>query len=178
MQVHWRPAVVAAAALAATVPAVAVPSASAAVRPGAYIVTLRDGDVAAAARRAERLPGAAVEHVYRYAMKGYAARMSAAVAARVARQPGVASVTPDRTLSIEAQTLPTGINRIDGERSSTISGNGTGAVNADVAVIDTGIAAQADLNVVGGVNCSTGTSFNDGNGHGTHVAGTIGARDN
>ena len=28
-----------------------------------------------------------------------------------------------------AQTLPTGINRIDGELSSTVSGNGGGAVN-------------------------------------------------
>ena len=27
-------------------------------------------------------------------------------------------------------------------------------------------------------NCSTGSTFDDGNGHGTHVAGTIGARDN
>jgi len=32
--------------------------------------------------------------------------------------------------------------------------------------------------VVGGKNCSTGKSFSDGNGHGTHVAGTIGAVNN
>ncbi len=48
-----------------------------------------------------------------------------------------------------------------------------------VAVIDTGSGPHADLNIVGGKNCSTGkpTNYNDGNGHGTHVAGTIGARD-
>jgi subtilisin family serine protease len=44
-----------------------------------------------------------------------------------------------------------------------------------VAVIDTGSGPHSDLNVMGGQNCSTGKSFNDGNGHGTHVAGTIGA---
>jgi subtilisin len=85
----------------------------------------------------------------------------------------------DQTVSADAQTLPTGINRIDGELSSTISGNGSGAVNADVAIIDTGIdLTHPDLNVATtGVNCSNGTSYADGNGHGTHVAGTVAAKD-
>jgi subtilisin family serine protease len=77
-----------------------------------------------------------------------------------------------------AQTLPTGINRIEADESSQVSGNGSGAVDGlAVAVIDTGSGPHADLNIAGGVNCSTGNSFNDGNGHGSHVAGTIGARD-
>jgi subtilisin len=74
--------------------------------------------------------------------------------------------------------LPTGINRIDGELSTTVSGNGSGSVNVDVAAIDTGIDIDhPDLNVVGGMNCSTGRSFDDSNGHGSHVAGTIAAKD-
>ena len=87
-------------------------------------------------------------------------------------------VSIDRAVRIAAQTLPTGIDRIDGELSSTVSGNGSGSVGVDVAVIDTGIDLDhPDLSVVGGRNCSTGRSFDDGNGHGTHVAGTIAARD-
>jgi subtilisin family serine protease len=90
----------------------------------------------------------------------------------------VASVEPDRIVSIAAQTTPTGINRIDGELSSTVSGNGSGTVSVDVAVLDTGIDVDhPDLNVVGGRNCSTGQSYDDGNGHGSHVAGTIAAKD-
>jgi subtilisin family serine protease len=51
-------------------------------------------------------------------------------------------------------------------------------VNLAVAVLDTGIdLGHPDLNVVGGRNCAKGKSFDDGNGHGTHVAGTIGAKD-
>jgi subtilisin family serine protease len=80
-----------------------------------------------------------------------------------------------------SQVVPTGIARIGAEASSTISGNGSGIVDVDVAVIDTGIDTDhADLNVVGGYNCSRGRAnkFDDGHGHGTHVAGTIGAIDN
>ena len=53
-------------------------------------------------------------------------------------------------------------------------------VDADVAIVDTGIAKIADLNVVGGHDCSTSTPsrWRDVQGHGTHVAGTVGAIDN
>jgi subtilisin len=153
-------------------------SAAAARIPGAYIVTLRSGDPGAAAADAQRRHGASVDHVYRHALRGYAAHMSARAAADVARQSDVASVIPDQTVSATAQSLPTGIDRIDGELSTTHSGDGTGSVNVDVAVIDTGIdLTHPDLTVAGGVNCNNGRSYSDGNGHGSHVAGTIGAKD-
>jgi subtilisin len=64
----------------------------------------------------------------------------------------MAAVVADRAVHLAAQTLPTGINRVDGERSSTVSGNGSGSVNVDIAIIDTGIdTSHPDLNVVGGV---------------------------
>src|SRR5206468_11877075 len=75
------------------------------------------------------------------------------------------------------QTLPTGVDRIDGELSSTRSGDGTGSVAVPIAVIDTGSGPHADLNVVGGTSC-VGGNYRDGNGHGTHVAGIAAARDN
>jgi subtilisin family serine protease len=85
-------------------------------------------------------------------------------------------------VSIDAQTLPWGVNSIDGDLSSTVSGDGTGSVtNVRVYVIDTGIQRNhPDLNVVGGVDFTTtkGGNGDDKNGHGTHVAGTIAARDN
>ena len=52
-----------------------------------------------------------------------------------------------------------------------------GGVDVDVAVLDTGIAAHPDLTIAGGVSCLGGGAADD-NGHGTHIAGTIGALDN
>jgi subtilisin len=171
------------AALKCTLGAI-LPAAAAAAAPPAqvvansYIVTLRAGDPDSVAADHARSRGASVDHVYRSALRGYAAHMSAASASRVAADDRVASVVADQVVSIDAQTLPTGINRIDGELSATASGNGSGAVNVDIAVIDTGIdTTHPDLNVVGGVNCSNGKSYADGNGHGTHVAGTAAAKD-
>jgi len=119
-----------------------------------------------------------VAHVYKHALKGYAATVPDSRIDELRADDRVVSVSRDQKVTLAAQTLPTGIDRVDGELSSTVSGNGSGSVNVDVAVIDTGIDVDhPDLNVVGGVNCSTGRSYDDGNGHGTHVAGTIAAKD-
>ena len=164
---------------ALAVPAVAEPPAADSGRvPGAWIVTLEEGATpAGVADDHARRHGAQVDHLYQHAIKGYAARMSEQAASRVRQDPRVRSVEPDRVVTAFAQSFPTGIDRVDGDLSSTVSGDGSGAVSVDVAVIDTGIAKHPDLNVVGGKNCSTGRSYDDGNGHGTHVAGTIGAKD-
>jgi len=165
--------------LSAAVAAAASPSpAAAAPIAGSYIVTLSSGDPGAVSAEHARRAGASIDHVYRHALRGYAAHMSATAAQRIAADARVQSVVQDQSVSIDAQTLPFGVDRIDGELSSTVAGNGSGAVNADIAIIDTGInRTHPDLNVVGGVNCSTGKSYEDGNGHGTHVAGTAAAKD-
>lgn len=147
--------------------------------PGQYIVVVKAGyDGRAVARDHARLAGADVLYTYRTALNGYAARLTPAGLAAVRADRRVAFVSADRTVHALTQTLPTGVNRIQGDASSTISGNGSGTVGTAVAVIDTGIdTSHPDLNVVGGKNCSTGQSYRDGNGHGTHVAGTIAAKD-
>ena len=162
--------------------------------PGKYIVVLDASlDSSAAAAGLAQKYGLGVSHVYRHALNGFAATIPDQRLAQLRGEPGVISVKPDHLVSIDAkpcpnppcggggsqQTVPTGILRINGDLSSTVSGNGSGSVNVDVAVIDTGIDLDhPDLNVVGGVNCSSGRSFDDGHGHGTHVAGTIAALDN
>ncbi len=75
--------------------------------------------------------------------------------------------------------MPTGIKRIDATESALADPNRDGgAIDADVAVLDTGIAAHPELQIAGGKNCVGTEGYADGNGHGTHVAGTVAARDN
>jgi subtilisin len=153
-------------------------------RADAYVVLLEDtARVDHALTRAEDAYGASVENVYRSAIKGYSAQLTPAEARALAHAPGVQAVKPDIRYEIAAQRMPTGINRTNAERSPRARINGRDQrVNVDVAVIDTGIDLNhPDLNVYrrGAKNCSaTSVGANDQNGHGTHVAGTIGALDN
>ncbi len=150
--------------------------------PDQYIVVFRDtvSDPAAKARDLAAQHGLTLQYIYSHALKGFAAVVPANRLARLRADPDVAYINPDQVVTIAAQTVPTGIDRIDGELSSTVSGNGSGNVDVDVAVIDTGIDVDhPDLNVRGGKNCVLGrNTIDDGNGHGTHVAGTIAAKDN
>jgi subtilisin len=117
---------------------------------------------------------------FSYAVSGFAARLTPRQAAELGRSDAVASVRPARRFRIASQTVPDGIRRVRAAPS------GAPAVDADIAVLDTGIGPVGgeELNIQGGVNCS-----GDGLGaaewsdlyrsrHGTHVAGTAAARDN
>jgi subtilisin len=93
----------------------------------------------------------------------------------------VAAVIEDRKIYAFTDSRPLGIRRSQADRNPISQiGSHTNPISVDVAVIDTGIDPNhPDLNVVGGVNCvPQENSYADQNGHGTHVAGTIGARDN
>jgi subtilisin family serine protease len=159
--------------------------------PGRYIVVLKnDANSRNVAEEHSRGRGAEVTSIYEHALRGYAAKIPSARLSEVKSDPRVLFVQPDSTAVAFGQTVPTGVNRIDGKSSSTakiadIDGsNGSDQrVNANVAVIDTGInKTHPDLNVVGGRNFATffspSNNYEDGHGHGTHVAGTIAALDN
>ena len=144
-----------------------------------YIVVLESGvsDPAALAARHARSHGLAPTHVYRSALKGYAATIPNSRVGAVRAEPGVRFVAADAEVSAFAQTPGTGVARI---KALNKANKGAGV---DVAVLDTGIdLGHPDLgaNVVGGTNCSKGSARNyaDGNGHGTHVAGVVAGLDN
>jgi subtilisin family serine protease len=151
---------------------------------GDYIIVLADGvDAAAATDGLALAHGLNPSHRYGHALKGFAATVPGQKLEDLKNDPRVAFVSEDRLVSAlakpgtaqPAESLPTGIDRVNAENRAN---KGTGV---HVAVIDTGIQTNhPDLqaNVAGGKNCSTGRSYSDGNGHGTHVAGTIAALDN
>lgn len=134
--------------------------------------------VAGAVQALERRDGFQADHVYSAALRGFSARLTARQIAALEDDANVAYVEPDGEMRISAQTLPWGIDKIDADLSSTLAGNGSGAItNVKAYIIDTGIGSHQDLNKVAHVNFAGGRN-DDCNGHGTHVAGTVAARDN
>jgi subtilisin family serine protease len=149
--------------------------------PGRYIVVLEEGvrDPTAVAREHAQHHGAEVLHTYRHAVEGYAARIPDRRLDRVRADGRVAYVEADQAMNAEAQTIPWGIDKIDADASSTLAGNGSGAVsNVNAYVIDSGIYKHPDLNVVKHVNFTGDGRNRDCYGHGTHVAGSVAAKDN
>jgi subtilisin len=153
--------------------------------PERYIVVLKEsaGDPGSVLTHHRARHGVAPTHVYRSAFKGYAADVPAGRADELRGDPRVDFLSPVYELELFAQTLPTGVDRIEGDGSSAVSGNGIGSISGPgVAIIDTGIdRSHPDLNVVGGVNCSgrgKTNDYGDYDGHGSHVAGIAAARDN
>ena len=156
---------------------------------GNYIVVFHDSvDVATAVPDVARAHGLQVGFTYQHALKGMSAAVPAGRLAALQHDPRVAYVVEDMVRSIDAQTIPTGIQRIFADTNANLEIDGTDdfRVDVDVAVIDTGVDFEHyDLNVVGGVDCSGGGPFggtcvaggDDDHYHGTHVAGTIGAID-
>jgi subtilisin family serine protease len=174
--------------VAAAVAVVSVGSASAQPALDTYVVVLdaNAGDTGAVAGQLSQAHGGTVGFVYRHALKGFSIRITAAGAAAIAHNPHVAYVERDQEFSVSSQSLPTGIQRVFAPANEAIGIDGVDdkRVDVDVAVIDTGIDLDhPDLNVAGSTSCVTflstcGSGGDDGNGHGTHVAGTIGALDN
>jgi subtilisin len=150
---------------------------------GRYIVVLDGGaDTASVVERVGRQKGVKADRTFGKAIKGFTARLDAKQRKALQADPNVVAVVPDEVIEVEAQHSPNGVRRIFGRSNTIAKIDGVDErVDADVAIVDTGIQPNhPDLNVVGGYNCSTATrtAWRDIQGHGTHVAGTVGAKDN
>jgi subtilisin family serine protease len=149
---------------------------------GRYIVVLRsDADTAAVITRHRQREGVRPDRTYRSAVRGFAGTLDATQRRALLADPSVVAVVKDEIVRVAAQVNPTGISRV-GARSSTVAGidNIDERVDADIAIVDTGVGPQPDLNIAGGHNCSSSdpNAWHDQHGHGTHVAGTAAAIDN
>ena len=147
--------------------------------PGRFIVTVRDDASAAAVARDY---GVAPDFVYRAALNGFAGSMSEAARSGLLRDARVTRVEPDQRVyaSTDQAGATWGLDRIN-QRTATLDGlfsySNTGS-GVTAYIIDTGIDyAHAEFGgrATFGYDAFTdGQKGNDCNGHGTHVAGTVG----
>lgn len=159
--------------------------------PDQYVVVLKNGvtNVSENARRIAHAEGGRIGFIYEAALKGFSVRMSAAAAKRLAANPLVDYIEPDRVVTTQATQFlpPWGLDRIDqpllplNSRFNYVR-QGTGV---RIYIIDTGmrITHQQFRNTLGVSRAAYSWDFIDNdaiaqdcNGHGTHVAGTAAGR--
>ncbi|MEU1746953.1 S8 family peptidase [Micromonospora arida] len=155
--------------------------------PDSYIVVLKDSAVARdrvgdTAKRLSGRHGGTVARTYGAALRGFEVKVSASAAARIAADPAVAYVEQNHTVSIsgtQANPPSWGLDRID-QRNLPLDSSYTypnTASNVHAYIIDTGIKfSHNDFGgrATSGYDAVDGGAADDCNGHGTHVAGTVG----
>ncbi|MGW0390363.1 S8 family peptidase [Streptomyces sp. NPDC003042] len=154
---------------------------------GSYIVTLNDSAARSTDARGKAVAqryGAKIDKTYSAALNGYSVEVSEAQAKRLAADPAVKSVAQNRTFTVDT-TQPNppswGLDRID-QRGLPLNQSytypDTGGEGVTAYIIDTGVRiTHSDF----GGRASYGfdavdndNTAQDGHGHGTHVAGTVG----
>lgn len=160
--------------------------------PGRYIVTLKSDVANVAATAADMVSslGGTLHHTYNTALKGFSATLPDTAVAALRSNPAVAAVEADQVVAASPAEVPSprtqpnatwGIDRID-QRSLPLSASynyqylGTGVT---VFIIDTGMRLDhteftGRVSLPGYDAIGDGNGVNDCNGHGTHVAGTVG----
>ena len=148
-----------------------------------YIVVLKDdvqdldGEVT---QLTEMLGGVKPDRIYKYALKGFSIKVPEAAIKGLLNSPKVKYIEQDQLVSIDAvqNNATWGLDRVDQQDlplNSTYSYLSNGST-VDAYIIDTGI--RADHTEFGGRAVvgfdAFGGNTSDGNGHGTHVAGTVG----
>ncbi|GAB1645229.1 S8 family peptidase [Krasilnikovia sp. MM14-A1259] len=143
----------------------------------------KPGEVPATAAALVARVGGTVHETYASGLLGFSAQVSPSAAARLAADPAVAYVTPDQDVFASAaeQAPSWGLDRVD-QRARRLTGAynypATGGAGVTVYVLDSGVRIQhRDF----GGRARYGWDFigndakaDDCEGHGTHVAGTIG----
>lgn len=165
---------------------------------GRYIVVLNDSAAPDAVAESATGLGATVNGIFD-GLNGFVATLPLLNLGALQNDPRVAYVAPDRPVHLLAsEPAPAGVSRIGA--APRVDANGFVVAGpepkAAVAILDTGISPHPELNIAGGVNCASdplgsllggllggggsepdeGGDYTDGHGHGSHVAGTVGAR--
>jgi subtilisin family serine protease len=157
--------------------------------PGQYLVSLKDtaalrsSGVATLARELTHRHDGTLGFTYQKALRGFSVRMTEQEAKELAADPAVSFVEQDHVVRIQdtQQNPPSwGLDRVD-QRNLPLNNAYTfnvTATNVHAYVIDTGVRISHQTFGGRAVNgrdlVSNDNIAQDGNGHGTHVAGTIG----